>query len=427
MKREAGFSLIELLVAMVVTLVIMAATLGLFQSALQTNQTSQQMSNMNGNLRSALNLMTRDLLQAGQGIPTGGVTIPSGTGCVQVNRPVPVGTSTFAYGCADAATNPNLPAVIPGNALGPEVPDTPSATVTAGNLGSPNLTWVPSPGPESDIISMMYQDNTLITSSFVNAAVFTPNYLITLTENSMTFSDAVPVTTGSNAINVGDIFLVTGSTASGPLNRYVVITATTAGSQTVNFSNSASDPFKLNQQGSAASGTVNDLNNGGDSFGLSCPQPGALPTPYATPLPAGCLFYAQRVLMISYWLDITQTVNGQVIPRLMRQVGLASAASCAANPPPLNGCPRPVAEVIEGLEISYDYVNGLTPINNQVSSTSANTACGGCGITDNQIRKVNLYVAGRSDAMLTQTGQFMRTNLATQIDVRSLAFVSKYQ
>ncbi len=425
MKREEGFSLIELLVAMAVTLIIVAATLGLFESALHTNESSQQLSNMNGNLRSAMNLMTRDLLQAGQGIPTGGVLIPTGAGCKAVNRPVPVGLATFPYGCG-FASSPNLPALIPGNAVGPAVPDIPSKTATAGDLKSPNLTWVPSPGPESDIVTMVYQDNTLITSSFVNAAIFSPNYLITLTANSMTFSNAL-IFTANNGPNIGDIFLVTGPTAAGPASRYVVITEVTPGSQTVNFDSSdPNDAFNLNQQTSAASGTINDLSNGGANFGLACPQPAALPTPYATPLPAACLFYAQRVLMVSYWLDITQTVNGQVVPRLMRQVGLASAASCAANPPPLNGCPRPVAEVIEGLELSYDYVNGTTPINNQISSTAANTACGGCGITDNQIRKVNLYLAGRSDAALSQTGQYLRNNLATQIDIRSLAFVSRY-
>jgi hypothetical protein len=108
----------------------------------------------------------------------------------------------------------------------------------------------------------------------------------------------------------------------------------------------------------------------------------------------------------------------------LRQVGLATPATCAGSPPPLTGCPVPVAEVIESLELSSDYVNGDTPVNNQVSSTAA-AACS-CTITNNQIRKVNLYVAGRSDASLSQTGQFLRTNLATQIDIRSLAFVSRY-
>src|SRR5271155_1572539 len=160
MKREEGFSLIELMVAMAVTLIIVAATLGLFVSALRTNESSQQLSNMNGNLRSAVNLISRDLLQAGQGIPTGGVTLPAGAGCTAVNRPVPVGTATFGYGCANAATNPNLPAFMPGNALGPAVPDTPPGSPGA-NLGSPSLTSGPSPGPESDVVAMMYQDNTL--------------------------------------------------------------------------------------------------------------------------------------------------------------------------------------------------------------------------------------------------------------------------
>jgi len=81
MRREQGFSLIELMVAMAVTLIIVAATLGLFQTALRTNESSTELSNMNGNLRSAMNLISRDLLQAGQGIPTGGVAIPAGGGC----------------------------------------------------------------------------------------------------------------------------------------------------------------------------------------------------------------------------------------------------------------------------------------------------------------------------------------------------------
>jgi len=415
MKREAGFSLIELLVAMAVTLIIVAATLGLFETALRTNQSSQQLSNMNGNLRSAMNLITRDLLQAGQGIPTGGVTLPAGAGCKAVNRPVPVGTATFSYGCPNAATNPNLPAVIPGNALGPTVPDIPPPGQGAANLGSPNLTWVPSPGPESDIVSMMYQDNTLITSSLVNAGIFTPNYLITLTKTSMTFSNALTFG-ANNGPGIGDIFLVTGSTAAGPVSRYVVVTSVAG--QTVNFT--SGDAFNFNQQSTAASGTVEDLKA---DFGLACPQP-----PYPVPpavLPAGCVAYAQRVLMVSYWLDITQSVNGQVVPRLMRQVGLAVPATCSESPAPLTGCPVPVAEVIESLELSYDYVNGDTPVNNQVSSTAAAAACS-CAITDSQIRKVNLYVAGRSDASLSQTGQYIRNNMATQIDIRSLAFVSRY-
>src|SRR5208282_2611404 len=104
MKRESGFTLIELMVSMAVLLVVVGATLSLFQYAMRTNESSTQLSNMNGNLRSAMNLITRDLIQAGQGIPTGGVPLPVGVGCVAVNRPVPVGTATYTYGCPNSAS-----------------------------------------------------------------------------------------------------------------------------------------------------------------------------------------------------------------------------------------------------------------------------------------------------------------------------------
>ena len=310
----------------------------------------------------------------------------------------------FPYGCL--ATSQNLPALIPGNALGPAVPN--PSTPPGGNLGSPSLSWLVSPGPESDIITMLYQDNTLVTN--LN------NPLAQLTSTTMTFSATVPITGSgvSNPANVGDLWLISGTGAGGSLNRYVVATAVVG--QKVTFN--TGDALNLNQQATctgACSGTINDMNTGGTVFPANCP--------------GNCTFTAQRVLMISYWLDVTSVVNGQVVPRLMRQINMTTTpAACSTAVPPPVGCPEPVAEVIEGFELSYDYVNttaGL-PINNQPSSAAASTACS-CVLTDNQIRKVNIYLAGRSDEVLTGTNQYLRTNLATQIDVRSLAFVNRYQ
>lgn len=421
MKRASGFSLIELLVAMTVTLIIVAATLSLFESALHTNDTTQQLTNMESNLRSGLNLITRDLLQAGQGIPTGGVPIPSGAGCNNVNRPAPAatGTQSFPYGCP-VGSNSNLPALIPGNQMGITVP---SPAAGGGNLGNPNLTWVPSANAKSDIMTMMYQDNDLVTN--IVAATLSTNPLVSLSSTSMTFSPAVAVSGAgvSNGVNVGDIFLISGpnpGSGGGTLNRYVVVTSYTG--QTVKFN--AGDVFNLNQQGVAASGTVNDFNPNppGTTFPASCTYGSPWPP---NPLPSGCVYTAQRVLMVSYWLDMSAPINGQAIPRLMRQLGMPpSLASCNGSPPPA-GCPRPVAEVIESLELSYDYVNGTVPVNNEPSTALAAAACS-CSLTDSQIRKVNIYLAGRSDALLAQTGQYLRTNMATQVDVRSLAFVNRY-
>jgi len=377
--RETGFSLIELLVAMAVTLIITAATLGLFQYALNMNASGTQLSNINGNLRSAMNLVTRDLLQAGQGIPTGGVALPVGTGCQNINRPVYTGTLQFPYGCPNASTFPNMPAVIPGNGLGPNV------------LQNPTLSWLPEGGNKnSDMITAVYQDNNLITN--LVPATLQPNYLTTISNTQLIFSSAVPITgvSVSNPAVAGDVFLVYG----GGLYRYVV--ATNVSGQTVTIS--SGDPFNLNQQGHAAGGTISDMSTAGVPFGVSC-------NPALTPLPAACAATAQRVLFITYFLDNTTVINGQLIPRLMRQVGMNT--------------PTSVAEVIEDLEISYDYVNGTTPINNVVVTPA--------GLTDNQIRKVNIYLAARSDAVLTSSGQYLRNNLATQVDVRSLAFVNRYQ
>ena len=422
MKRETGFSLLELLVAMTVTLIILAATLSLFQTALQTNDSSTQMSTMNGNLRSAMNLIVRDLLQAGQGIPNGGVPLPINSGCHNINRPMATGSGVFPYGCPNATLAPNMPAVIPGNALGPAIPGPGGA-----NLGNPVFTAFPSGAANSDMVTMLMQDNNLVTNVII-AANGLPynNFLQQLTSTSMTFSPAITVSGASNSINVGDIFLVYGA----GLYRYVVVTSTSG--QTATF-RPGSDAYNLNQQQSGAppctglvSGTLCDLlaalQGSGVPYGGVCTYTAGTPPVFS----GSCGATAQRVLMVTYFLDATTVINGQVVPRLMRQVNMTETpASCNTASPPAVGCPASVAEVIEGLEFSYDYVNGTAPITNQVTTPGPPTYPS--GITDNQIRKVNLYIAGRSDTLLSPTSQYMRANLATQVDIRSLAFVNRYQ
>jgi len=377
MKRQRGFSLIELLVAMTVTLIIAAATLSLFSYALNVNAVGSQLSNINGNLRSALNLVARDLLQAGQGIPTGGVALPTGTGCQNINRPVYTGTAQFPYGCPNASTFPNMPAVIPGNAMGPNV------------ISIPALSWMPeTTAHNTDMITVVYQDNNLVTN--LVPATLAANYLTTITASQLTFSNAVPISgsTVSNPAVPGDVFLVYG----GGLYRYVVATAVSGQVVTI----ASGDSFNLNQQGTAASGTISDMPAQGVTFGATC-NPAVNLT--------GCVATAQRVLFITYFLDNATVVNGQTVPRLMRQVGMNAPVS--------------VAEVIEDIEFSFDYVNGTAPVNNVVTTPA--------GLTDNQIRKVNIYMAARSDTVLTQSRNYIRSNMATQVDVRSLAFVNRYQ
>ena len=76
MKRERGFTLIELMVAMGVSTVVLLGAVLAFRSSVQVNSNVTQSSDINDNLRAGMNLMVQDLVQAGTGIPTGGYRFP---------------------------------------------------------------------------------------------------------------------------------------------------------------------------------------------------------------------------------------------------------------------------------------------------------------------------------------------------------------
>src|SRR5882762_7937405 len=124
MKKKSGFTIVELLIGMAVTMVALAAAFLMFRDSTKANTNITQTSGMSDNMRAGLNLIVQDLIQTGTGIPTGGISIPN---------------SAANEGC-----NVILPAIEPGNGLGP--------TVT-----SPDGTS----GPATDIITIMYADNTL--------------------------------------------------------------------------------------------------------------------------------------------------------------------------------------------------------------------------------------------------------------------------
>jgi len=66
-RRERGFSLIELLIAMGITLIILAAAFMTFKSATDISSASTQVYEANQNLQTAINLIRRDLRKAGNG------------------------------------------------------------------------------------------------------------------------------------------------------------------------------------------------------------------------------------------------------------------------------------------------------------------------------------------------------------------------
>jgi hypothetical protein len=77
-----------------------------------------------------------------------------------------------------------------------------------------------------------------------------------------------------------------------------------------------------------------------------------------------------------------------------------------------------VALVLEDLQLSYDLVDGVTNPTNVKAPTAPNS--------NNQIRKANVFLSGRSSSKVRNTNDYLHRNLTTQISLRSLAFVNRY-
>ena len=118
---------------------VVAATLGALTNSLHATEAVSLMADTQQNLRAGLNYMVRDLLQAGEGIPLGGITLPNSSGTSAVQRPGP-GTPGASFGTFNT-TWTALPAIISGYQLGP-------TTATSG-VGS-------------DMVTALYADTTLV-------------------------------------------------------------------------------------------------------------------------------------------------------------------------------------------------------------------------------------------------------------------------
>lgn len=376
MNKQSGFTLLEVLVAMTITLILVAAALGAFTSAMRINETVMLAADMDQNLRSGMNLMIRDLIQAGSGIPTGGVPIPNGPGAQPVNRPAP-GPATFQFGAVNWNTFDN---VMPGAGMGPRAPFRNAAGAIVD-------------GPFTDLVNILYSDSTIAMNQFPTGLAPTggdPNPTRMADDGStLTVDTQAPIVGIPNPVVPGDLILF-----QNPQGSSLQAVTGVAG-QTITFAQGApADPFNLNQRGIAASGTVLNIR----------PDNPVCPVIPGTGV-NNCwrVTTAQRVYLITYFMDRANPA----VPRLMRMINL--------NPP------RPVAEVIENVQLSYDIVTPGPPITdvkdpNALAPVQAYS----------QIRKVNLYLAARSTQTTSQQGTYLRNNMTTQVSLRSAAFVDRY-
>jgi len=237
----AGFSLIEVLVSMAILTAVVGATLVGMANIMSANDVVIQTASMNNSLRTGMDLMIRDLLQVGSGLPSGHtVTIPNGAGATQVNIPGPPG-SAFQTVLGDST----LPAVIPRPG------------------GGPTINGVP-----TDVLTVLMADNTFLSVG-----------LTAVTSTTVDIAAGPIIDSGPDRVSTGQLMMI----SKGAFTTLVQVTAVDTATRRLTFANG--DSLNLNQTGAAA----------GNLLALNAAAPAN--TPASTNI--------TRVRMITYYLDAT--------------------------------------------------------------------------------------------------------------------------
>jgi len=363
-----GFTLVELMLSMGITLLVMGVTMSALSDALRSNQAAIQVTDMNRTLRTAMDLMTRDLLQVGQGLPPGRViTVPSGNGSATMRLPGPPLTAFTML-----AGETSIAAVQPGAGLGPIVN-----------------------GVRTDVITILASDGAFDTVTLTNLQ----NDRMTVALPAVSVRGLDISNGGPDDLEPGQlIMLVKGGTTA-----FVEVTSVD-GLQTAFFA--ANDSLRLNQNGAAA-GNVAALR--------AQVPPDALPPPPAEQVIPTT---ATRVRMITYYVDNTTTPGR---PRLVRRMN---------NGDPMtfdNRLGSTVAFDVTNLQVSYDLTDGATNLTNVRMDARDLDITGRCApdpCAPNQIRKVNIALTGTARR---KPGDVFYSTLASQVSLRSMAFVDRYR
>jgi type II secretory pathway pseudopilin PulG len=365
-STSAGFSLVEVMVSVGIMTLIMAATMSALAQTMKANETAVLVTAMNSSLRTGMDLMMRDLLQVGSGLPPGHfVLIPSGAG-ERINLPGPPGTAYMSV-----AGDVDLNAVNPGPGLGPLVNMVAATTCT-----TEGSTCV-----KTDMITTLAADSTFTHVALTARAA---------NGTTITVDPAVNILSGPDRVVKGQLIML----EKGSYAVLVQVTADPIG-QVITFA--TNDSLKLNVHNAIA----------GSAAALSAfaPSPDTAPVLPATVLAT----VATRIRMISYYIDNTNPAH----PKLVRRINNGNPTTFD------NTSGSTVAFDIDNLQITYDIADGSL-----VPPTSQDCLPGTCSL--NQIRKVNVTLSARSRSVFGSTRQYFRNSLSTQVSLRGMAFVNEY-
>jgi len=381
--RQEGFTLTELLFSTAITLIVLATAMQTFQNALTLNQTATLISDSNQNLRAGTNTMVRELMQAGRGIPTGGVSIPSGAGSAPINRPAPPGQA-FVF---DNVLSTSLPAIITGNRLGPTITNSTTDVITFLTVDPTSyVTYQPNGVPDDLILNA----NPLGPAGSFPAGLLNPAPTLSNNGQVITVSPqfATWVTDPTTGIKVGDLLLFQNVGGGNTLQTVTAVSPTTV----TCAPGGVADWFNFNQPNAAAGNIL------------------ALRDNTVNP-PVFGQVSVSRVVMATYYVD---AITAPATPRLVRQQN--------------NSVPQALAGVVEDLDFTFDLVDGTyNPVQIPALPWTKTDVNPNITYTGNQIRKVNVHMAVRSEQFSNLERDYLRHHLTTTVSIRNLAFVDRYQ
>jgi prepilin-type N-terminal cleavage/methylation domain-containing protein len=297
---EAGFTVLEMLVAMILFAIVLGSIYGLLEVGRQARFNAMESNEAVQDVRVGLNTMAKDVLNAGVDYPNTGPLVPSTWLNAHLQVPVQVPAAV------------NLTPVVSGSQLNTLVNTTSGSPVTV----------------KTDQVSFVSNDNTFNSGAPLNLTA------MSVASTSMTISPALPpppaaqVPQDNTVCRIGDLLVVN----SAPQGNGVICLVT--GKSSVGRANDtiivAPDPLGVNDLGNGAAGNM---------YKVMLAPPGA-----AT---AG----ASRITMVTY--HVVDDASGQGTGTLVRTVygGNASGAAVASTD-------QPIAFDVTAMTIQYYLSDG---------------------------------------------------------------------
>ncbi len=285
-----GFTLIELMVALALTLILLGIAFNIFDGLTNAADVAGTMADVNENLRAATNLIARDVSTAGAEIPLNGIPLPSGgTPCVPLQLPLPSSTLnsvspavfTLATQYFDPGCVGNLNVITPGSGFGP--------TSGSGGTAIPTDTiTLISVNPLSQLGQFQLSSITPVTTANHACCFPAGTTSVTITVNASTNGGNPINAARANWVQVvpGQLIMLTNTYGS----ILLAVSSVTASTITFTSGDTTNDPLPFNQFPLTAA---------------SAPTSGTI-AQLQTLQAAGNVYpptYAYQITMTTYYLD----------------------------------------------------------------------------------------------------------------------------